>query len=307
MADARPALLIAGPTASGKSALAIRIAQQIGGVVINCDSMQVYRDLAVITARPTPEDEALVPHRLYGHIDGAVNASVGHYMRDARAALAEADRLGLVPIFTGGTGLYAKALLQGLSDMPAVPEAVRQAVRAEAEDQPTPALHDWLARLDPDAAARLRPSDRLRVLRALEVVTATGRPLAEAHRQPLPPVLAGRRVVSVFLAADREAVRTAVDRRFLAMIEAGALAEVSRLAARGLDPLLPVMRAHGVPGLIAHLSGDISLDEAIARGQADTRAYVKRQFTWFRHQMPDVRWTATGEAEAVLMAALRQP
>lgn len=282
----RGALLIAGPTASGKSALAIRLAGEFGGLVINADSMQVYRDLRVLTARPSPADEAAAPHRLFGHVDGAVNHSVGHHLEGAAAALDEADRTGRVPIVTGGTGLYFKALTEGLSDLPAVPEAVRAAVRGEADGRPTPALHADLARRDPDTAARLRPTDRLRVLRALEILAATGRPLSSWQGSRRPGLLADRPWRGVFLAPDRAALRERIDRRFAAMVEAGALDEVRALAGRGLDPALPVMRAHGVPALLAHLAGAMPLAAAIARGQADTRAYAKRQVTWFRHQMP---------------------
>jgi tRNA dimethylallyltransferase len=285
----RAAILIAGPTASGKSALGIRLAQALGGTVVNADSMQVYRDLRIITARPTPDEEGLAPHRLFGHVDGAVNHSVGHYVRDAVRALQELDG---VPIFVGGTGLYFKALTEGLSRIPSVPEAVRAAVRAESEGVATPDLHRLLAARDPVTAAALRPSDRLRVQRALEVFAATGRPLAAFHGEREPGPLAGHALVRVFLSPDREGLRRRIDARFRAMMAGGALEEVRALGARGLDPMLPVMRAHGVPGLLAHLRGEIDLEAAVARGQADTRAYAKRQFTWFRHQLPDWAWVA---------------
>jgi len=286
----RPAaILIAGPTASGKSALAVRLALRHGGVVINTDSMQVYRDLRRLTARPEPDEEARVPHRLYGHVDGAVNYSVGQFSRDATALLADLD--GRLPVFVGGTGLYFRALEQGFSDLPPVPEAVRAGVRDEAEGRPTEALHADLARHDPEGAARLRPSDRMRVMRALEIFLATGRPIASFYGDPVPGPLAGQNLQRFFLSPDRALLRARIDARFRTMIADGALDEVSRLRARRLDPMLPVMRAHGVPGLIAHLDGTLDLEAAIARGQADTRAYAKRQVTWFRHQMgTDWRW-----------------
>ena len=286
----RPAaILIAGPTASGKSALAVRLALRHGGVVINTDSMQVYRDLRRLTARPEPDEEARVPHRLYGHVDGAVNYSVGQFSRDATALLADLD--GRLPVFVGGTGLYFRALEQGFSDLPPVPEAVRAGVRDEAEGRPTEALHADLARHDPEGAARLRPSDRMRVMRALEIFLTTGRPIASFYGDPVPGPLAGQNLQRFFLAPDRALLRARIDARFRMMIADGALDEVSRLRARRLDPMLPVMRAHGVPGLIAHLDGTLDLEAAIARGQADTRAYAKRQVTWFRHQMgTDWRW-----------------
>lgn len=297
-------VLIAGPTASGKSALALVLARALGGVVVNADSMQVYADLRIITARPTPEEEAQAPHRLYGHVDGAVNHSVGRWLADAAREIGEAGRAGLVPILVGGTGLYFKALTEGLSDMPAVPDAVRALVRAEAEGVETPALHARLAERDPQSAARLRPSDRLRVLRALEIHAATGRSLSSFHAAREPGPLAGRPLRRLFLAPDRAILRARIDARFDAMIAQGALDEVAALAARGLDPMLPVMRAHGVPGLIAHLRGEASLADAVARGKADTRAYAKRQFTWFRNSMPGWEWIAPEDA---LAAARRDP
>jgi tRNA dimethylallyltransferase len=298
------AVLIAGPTASGKSAIAARLAEDIGGVVVNADSMQVYRDLAVITARPTPEDERGVPHRLYGHVDGAVNFSVARYIADAERALQEAREAALVPIFVGGTGLYITALTQGLSAIPPVPEPVREAVRAESEGLPAPELHRRLAELDPDTAKTLRPSDPLRVLRALEVFRATGRPLVSFHGERIPGPLSGADLTKVFLAPDRDELRRRIDARFVAMIEKGALEEVRALSERRLDPALPVMRAHGVPGLLAHLRGEATRAEAIARGQGDTRRYAKRQFTWFRHQLADWPWVPPEEALGFLSRSL---
>lgn len=282
-AGGRPAaILIAGPTASGKSALAARLALRHGGVVVNADAMQVYADLRCLTARPSPDDEARVDHRLYGTVDGAVNFSVGHFSRAVTGLLP--TLAGRLPVFVGGTGLYFRALERGLSALPPVPEAVRARVRAEAGGRPTEALHADLARLDPDGAARLRPSDRMRVMRALEIFRATGRPIASFYGEPVPGPLAGLNLERLFLAPDRAVLRARIDARFRAMIADGALDEVAALRARRLDPMLPVMRAHGVPGLIAHLDGTMSLEAAIVRGQADTRAYAKRQFTWFRHQ-----------------------
>lgn len=286
----RPAaILIAGPTASGKSALATALALRHGGVVVNADSMQVYADLRVLTARPSVEEECRAPHRLYGHVDGAVNYSAGHFARDVGALLGTlGDRL---PVFVGGTGLYFRALEEGLSELPAVPDEVRAAIRAEAEDRPTEALHADLALRDPAGAALLRPSDRARILRALEILAATGRPLSSFHGERVPGPLAGRALQKIFLAPDRDSLRARIDARFRAMLAGGALEEVAALRERRLDPMLPVMRAHGVPGLIAHLDGAIGREEAILRGQGDTRRYAKRQFTWFRHQMgADWQW-----------------
>jgi tRNA dimethylallyltransferase len=290
------AVLIAGPTASGKSALGVRVAKAVNGAVINADSMQVYRDLHVLTARPFPEDEGGVPHRLYGEVDGAMNYSVGRYVEDAVRVLDELRARGQVPVFVGGTGLYFKSLTEGLSEIPPVPEDVREAVRRESEGVATPDLHRLLAARDPETAGTLRPTDRLRVQRALEIFAATGRPLVSFHGERRPGPLDGWPLVKLFLAPDRDELRHRIDTRFLAMIEKGALGEVRALGRRGLDPMLPVMRAHGVPGLLAHLRGQASLEEAIAKGQADTRAYAKRQFTWFRHQLSGWTWKAPEEA-----------
>jgi tRNA dimethylallyltransferase len=300
------AVLIAGPTASGKSALGIRLADRLGGVVVNTDSMQVYRDLRVITARPTPEEEALVLHRLYGHVEGAVNYSVGHYVADV-ARLLEAIEPGRVPIFVGGTGLYFKALAEGLSRIPPVPDEVRDVVRRDSDGRGTPELHRMLAERDPETARTLRPTDRLRVQRALEVFAATGRPLVSFHAEREPGLLAGRRLVTIFLAPDRDLLRRRIDQRFETMLENGALDEVRALGERRLDPMLPVMRAHGVPGLLAHLRGELRLEDAIAKGKVDTRAYAKRQFTWFRHQLISFAWVAPERGFEAVMAALNVP
>jgi tRNA dimethylallyltransferase len=290
------AILIAGPTASGKSALAIRLAEQIGGRVVNADSMQVYADLRVLTARPTPEDETHAPHRLFGHVDGAENYSVGKWLADARRELDAARADGLTPVFAGGTGLYFKALTQGLSDIPPVPDDVRARVRGEAEGVAPDVLHARLAACDPASAARLRPSDPQRILRALEVFAATGASLTAFQGARRAPLLDASQCLCLFLAPERAALTARIDARFEAMMDEGALDEVSRLATRGLDAALPIMRAHGAPGLMAFLRGEISREEAVARGQRDTRAYARRQFTFARHQLPGFRWLDLREA-----------
>jgi tRNA dimethylallyltransferase len=286
--------------------LGIQLAQALNGVVINADSMQVYRDLRVITARPTPEDEAEAPHRLYGHVDAAVNFSVGRYVADAIQVLQEAQGRQL-PIFVGGTGLYFKALTEGLSDMPPVPDEVREQVRRESEGLETPELHGLLSERDPETARTLRPSDRLRVQRALEIFAATGRPLVSFHGAREPGPLAGRPLIKLFLAPEREELRRRIDRRFESMMEQGAFEEVRALGERNLDPMLPAMRAHGVPGLLAHLRGEIPFGEAIAKGQGDTRRYAKRQFTWFRHQLPDWQWVEPERGFEAAMALINGP
>jgi tRNA dimethylallyltransferase len=281
------AVLIAGPTASGKSALALELAQARGGIVINTDSMQVYRDLAVISARPSPAEMAQVPHRLYGHVDAAENYSVGRFVSDARSALVEAAALGLLPIFVGGTGLYFKALTRGLAAVPPIDAQIRKSIRERLVSEGPVALHAELARRDPAAAAILKPADRVRIARALEVITATGRPLADWHGQGEAAPLDAKRTVCVFLTPDRAALYRRIDTRFETMLARGALEEVGRLDARHLDPLLPAMKAHGVPWLRRHLAGELTLAEAAEGAKQDTRHYAKRQFTWFRHQLGD--------------------
>jgi tRNA dimethylallyltransferase len=294
------AILIAGPTASGKSALALEVARKHDAVIINTDSMQVYRDLRVITARPTPAEEAGVPHRLYGHVDAAVNFSAGAWVTDASAALAEARAQKRLPIFVGGSGLYFKALTRGLSAVPPIAAEIRDSVRTRLERDGVEALHAELLQIDPVSAERLKPRDRTRIARALEVVEATGRSLTDWHRDGLPPLLPPGQFSALFLAPERDDLYARIDARFDIMLGAGALQEVAALAARRLDPLLPAMKAHGVPALIRHLRGEISLEEAAVVGRADTRHYAKRQFTWFRHQLPEFEWMKPAEARAWL-------
>jgi tRNA dimethylallyltransferase len=290
-------ILLAGPTSSGKSALALKLAQAHGGVVINADSMQVYRDLRIITARPTSAEEATVPHRLYGHVDAAENYSVGRWCVDAAAALKEAERSGLRPILVGGTGLYFKALTQGLAAVPPVPGEVRAAVRTRLKDEGIAPLYEELRRRDPTNAERLMPGDRSRITRALEVVLATGRSLTDWHRDGMKPAVDATRAIKIFLKVERDELYRRINARFDAMLAAGALDEVRGLAARSLDPTLPAMKAHGVPWLIRHLNREITLEEAAEGGKRDTRRYTKRQGTWFRHQLPDWEWIAPEEVE----------
>jgi tRNA dimethylallyltransferase len=298
------AVLIAGPTASGKSALALELAAATGGVVVNADSMQVYRDLRVITARPTPAEEARVPHRLYGEVDAAINFSAGAWLAAAAEILVGLRAQNRLPIFTGGSGLYFKALTRGLSAVPPIPGEIREGVRTRLERDGVEALHAELAQRDPVSAERLKSRDRTRVARALEVVEATGRSLTDWHRDGLPPLLPPGSFSALFLEPKREELYARIDARFDAMLAAGALEEVAALAARQLDPLLPAMKAHGVPALIRHLKGEIALDEAAAIGRADTRHYAKRQFTWFRHQLPEFEWVKPGAARDWLSAVI---
>ena len=299
-----PLILIAGPTASGKSALALTLAEKLGGIIVNADSMQVYRDLRIITSRPTPEDEQRAPHRLYGHIDAAENYSVGRWRAEAAATLEATDRYGRAAIIVGGTGLYFKALTRGLTAVPPIPAEIREQVRARLAREGVGALHRELKERDPAAAARLMPGDRARIARALEVVLATGRSLLEWHGEGKPASLDAARAAKIFLMPGREELLSRIDARFDGMIAAGALDEVRALAGRNLDPQLPAMKAHGVPWLIRHLRGETSLAEAVEASQRETRQYTKRQATWFRNQLPDFAWTEPTDALAAVEAQL---
>jgi tRNA dimethylallyltransferase len=294
------AILIAGPTASGKSALALALAEKLAGTIVNADSMQVYRDLRIITARPTAQEEARVPHRLYGDVDAAVNYSTGQWLRDVSAVLDELKAQGRPASLVGGTGLYFKALTAGLAAVPPIPPEIRADVRARLQGEGAPALYRELMRLDPVTAQRLMVNDRARISRALEVVLATGRSLSDWHREGLPPLLDAASAAKVFITCERKELVHRIEARFAGMLAAGALEEVRTLAARRFDPSLPAMKAHGVPWLIRHLNGEITLEQAAAGAVMDTRRYAKRQLTWFRNQMKDWPWTVAGEAESEL-------
>lgn len=278
-------IAIGGPTASGKSALALALAERFGGMVINADSMQVYRELAVLTARPGAAALARAPHALYGFISAAERCSAGRWRDAALEAIGGARKAGLVPILVGGTGLYLRALLDGLSQIPEIPRDVRTRVSALKAAGGLAAIRARLAERDPAMAARLRPSDTQRQIRALEVIEATGRSLASFQGSAAASPVADK-VVRVVLEPPRDALRAACDARFLAMLERGALAEVEALVALGLDPSLPAMKALGVRELTDHLAGRATLEHAVRDAQAATRQYAKRQQTWFRHQMP---------------------
>lgn len=298
------AVLIAGPTASGKSALALDLAERLGGVIVNADSMQVYRDLRIITARPTAEEEARIPHRLYGFVDASEDYSVGRWCRDVEKTLKEIAGQGRLPILVGGTGLYYKALTTGLAAVPPVPADIRAGVRGRLQSEGAPALHAELTRLDPSTAQRLMVNDRSRIARALEVVLATGRPLSDWHKEGMPALMNPDKAVKIFLTCERKELVRRIETRFAAMLNAGALEEVRRLAARKLDPLLPAMKAHGVPWLLRHLNGEISIEEAAAGAIMDTRRYTKRQVTWFRNQMKEWLWEGPETAISAVQARL---
>jgi tRNA dimethylallyltransferase len=299
-------ILIAGPTASGKSALALEVADKLHGAIVNADSMQVYRDLRIITARPTPDDERRAPHWLYGHVDAAENYSVGRWCSEAAETLATLAKQEQPAIIVGGTGLYFSALSRGLAAVPAIPPRIRKQVRQRLASDGVAALHAELAARDPATAARLKTGDRARVTRALEVVLATGRSLTDWHGDNMPPRIDLARAAKVFLMPDRGELARRIDARFDGMVAAGALEEVRALAARNLDPSLPAMKAHGVPWLIRHLKGEITLAQAIEQSKRDTRRYTKRQATWFRNQLPQFAWVAPAEAAAAIEAQLRK-
>ncbi|HZP18863.1 MAG TPA: tRNA (adenosine(37)-N6)-dimethylallyltransferase MiaA [Bauldia sp.] len=276
-------VLIAGPTASGKSRLALELAAERGGIVVNADSMQVYRELRVLTARPSLEDEAGVPHRLYGHVSAATRHSTGAWLAEARTALDEARRAGRPAIFVGGTGLYFKALTEGLSAIPPIPPDVRESVRVWAGARDAPALHAALAAVAPADAAAIRPSDRARIVRAMEVFRATGRPLGEWHKAAgVPLVSVAERIV---LDPDRDLLHRRIAERAARMLDEGAVEEVRALAALAIPPDMPAMKAIGVREILDLLGGRIAKAEAVERIAAATRQYARRQLTWFRNQM----------------------
>jgi len=287
---ATDAILIAGPTASGKSAFALELAEQRGGLIINADSMQVYHELHILTARPGEADQARAPHRLYGFRPCRDPYSAGHWLDDAAAALAEARRRGLLPIFVGGTGLYFQALLEGLSPVPEIPDEIRGYWRARACTETAPALHGELAKRDAAAAAQLRASDTQRIIRALEVIDATGQSLTQWQQVKGTPLLDTALTQGYVVAPDRVALYRACEARAGRMIEAGAIDEVAALFRLGLDPSLPVMGAIGVRPLGAYLRGEIDLEAALSRWQTETRRYAKRQLTWARRNMISWRW-----------------
>lgn len=298
--DAR-VILIAGPTASGKSALALALAEEIGAEIVNADALQVYRDLRILSARPTAAEQARAPHHLFGHVDGAVRYSVGGWARDAAAALSSIAARGRPAIVVGGTGLYFRALIDGLSEAPDISPAVRQEAEARLTAIGLSAFRAEVVAADP-AMARLKPGDRQRHIRAWEVRRATGRPLSafQTRGAPIIPDPSAR----IVLEPPRDALYRAIEARFDAMMAEGGVDEARALAARTLDPALPVMKAVGVPELLDHLAGGRSLDEAVRLAKQSSRRFAKRQMTWFRNQTPD--WPRAGDRRAGLGAIRRQ-
>lgn len=288
MADA-PVIVVGGPTASGKSGLALDIAERLDGVVINADAIQVYADLRILTARPSAADERRAPHRLYGFLDATERCSAGRWQALALAEIEAATAAGKRAIVVGGTGLYLRALTEGIAPVPDIPDAVRAAARERLAALGNRAFHAELAARDPELAKRLLSTDRQRLMRAWEVLEATGRSLADWQREPATPP--GCDFTMIVLTPDRDAVYAACDARLEAMIGAGVLDEVAALMARAareqLDPALPVLKAVGYPELAAHIAGKATLADAVAAAQQQTRRYAKRQLTWLRNQLPD--------------------
>jgi tRNA dimethylallyltransferase len=292
-----------GPTASGKSALALAVAERIGGEIVNADSMQVYRDFRVLTARPSPQEEARVRHHLYGHIDAGELYSTGRWLTDALAVIEAIRARGRTPILVGGTGLYFKALTEGLANIPAADPELRAELRARCESDGAPALHAALAARDPVTAARIEPNDAPRILRALEVLETTGESISALQANTKPAVTRDA-WAGLALTPDRDALYAAIDARFELMLGDGALDEVRAFAARRLDPMLPAMKAHGAPALMAHLRGEITLADAAEIAKRDTRRYAKRQFTWIANQMPAWPRVTAAEVSERVEAAL---
>ena len=277
-----PVALIAGPTASGKSALALALAEKTGGVIINADSAQVYRDLEVLSAAPTAEERKRVEHRLYCVLDGPQPCSAAGWAAMAKEEIARAHARRQLPILAGGTGLYLRTLLDGIAPVPPIAPEVRRQVRAATLEENRARLQDR----DPEAAARLKPADSARIARALEVALSTGRTIAEWQQRREGGIAGEVALRPLILLPPRDWLYARCDQRFLRMMESGAVEEVQALLARGLDPSLPVMRAIGVPEIAACFRGEIGRDQAIAAGQQATRRYAKRQYTWFAHQPP---------------------
>jgi tRNA dimethylallyltransferase len=291
------AVLIAGPTASGKSAAALALAQALDGVIINADSMQVYAEAPVLTARPSAADTARVPHLLYGHVSATEAYSVGRYAADAAAALEQARVLGKVPIFVGGTGLYFMALTEGLAHVPPTPPEIRDAARALLAEIGVAGLHARLAQRDPKTAALLRPTDPQRTLRAYEVFEATGIALADWQQSPGDPILKNRSLAKFVLDLPRPELRARIAARFEAMVEQGGLQEA--LALKHLDPALPAAKLLGLRPLVALAEGRMTKDAALEQAITATRQFAKRQSTWFRNRMSDYVWVKPLEGNIV--------
>ncbi len=284
------AILITGPTASGKSALALRLAETVGGEIVNADSMQVYDTLRILTARPSADEMGGIPHHLYGHVPAEHVHSTGAWLREAAGVIADIRARSRIPIVIGGTGLYFRALTGGLADMPTIPDAIRDGLRARLDAEGAEGLHRTLSTVDPETAARVGPGDAQRVLRALEVFEASGRPLSQFQKESGPQVVDPARSRKLVVLPPRDVLYQRIDRRFQQMMDEGAVEEVRVLLDKAIPDDRPVMRAIGVAQIGDLLAGRISRDEAASLAATATRQYAKRQMTWFRNQMgPDWR------------------
>lgn len=281
-----PAILIHGPTASGKTELAVELAKRLDGEVINADSMQVYKGLRVLTARPTPEEMGDIPHHLFGTVDPAERFSTGAWLEAAKRRLAQVERKGKRAIFVGGTGLYLLSLIQGLSDIPPVPEEVRQEVKDIFRSEGVEGLFARVSKVDAASAERIGTGDKQRLSRALEIWLATGRAMTSFQNARAKPALREGGWLGIALTPPRARLYRRIDRRFSSMMVEGAMEEAKALVEQGLDPELPAMKAHGMPWLAAYIRGEISADEAAENAKRDTRRYAKRQFTWIARQFP---------------------
>jgi len=290
------AILISGPTASGKSAAELKLAERFGGAVINADSMQVYRELELLTARPEPSEMSGIPHHLYGTVEASESYSVGHWLTDVAMALKAAQEMGILPVLVGGTGLYFKALLEGLSPVPDIPLETRELWRERSMSLDAEGLFAELTARDPVMAQRLMPSDKQRVVRALEVIESTGVSLAEWQGKPGTPTLQADAVLKLVVAPEREPLCAAIDARFDRMVEEGAIEEVRALVDLGLHPGLPAMRALGVREIAAYLAGTLILEEGTTKAKTESRRYAKRQMSWTRRFMADWEWFADGSS-----------
>lgn len=292
-------ILIAGPTASGKSAYAIKLARQYDGVIINTDSMQVYKQLRIVTARPDEDELLQCPHLLYGHRDGCASYSVAMWLQEAGLALEQAKREHKIPIFVGGTGLYFKGLTEGLSPVPVLDPLIRRKWRDFVLSQPSdngghePSLHHELEKRDPAAAKQLRPGDHQRLIRALEVIDSTGKSILDWQAEDKGRALiASEKIKKILLMPERSLLHVRINERFDKMVSTGALEEVKQLLGQGVDPSMPIMKAIGVPQFAKYLSGEITMVEAVEKAKAATRQYAKRQSTWFNNQF-DEDWQQT--------------
>jgi tRNA dimethylallyltransferase len=298
------AVLIAGPTAAGKSAAALILAEALRGTIINADSMQVYAELPILSGQPPAEERARIPHRLFGHINAAERYSAGRFQQEGAAELAAAQTAGRMPIFAGGTGLYFNVLTQGLSPIPAVAPEIRKLVRQRFDQLGREKFYAELVRRDP-ASAVLRPGDTQRILRAADVLESTGQGLSKWQTVAGQPVLLASKTARFVIAPDRALLNERINRRFEAMIEHGALNEVRGLL--DLDPALPAPHMLGFPELASHLRGEISLAGAVATAQMMTRRFAKRQLTWFRRYMADWHWIRSGDSSNILASITGEP